>query len=82
MHQEKKMFYGNLFYFQSQKYDYKWIPEDQNLEITGFWKTAKNVPGLAKKQANFFAIFVKRAIKPLGKLVRTKKKDCKNLFSS
>ena len=29
-----------------------------------------------------FAIFVKRPIKPLGKLVRTQKTDCKNLFSS
>ena len=70
-----------FFIFSRKKYDYKWIPEDQNLEITGFWKTAKNVPGLAKKQANFFAIFVKREIKPLGKLVRTQKTDYKNLFS-
>ena len=43
----EKMFYSNFFYFQSQKYEYKWIPEEQNMEITGFRETAKNVPGLA-----------------------------------
>ena len=43
---------------------------------------AKNVPDSVKKTAkDFFGHFVKRPIKPLGKLVRTQKTDCKNLFS-
>ena len=42
---------------------------------------AKNVPDSVKKTAkDFFGHFVKRPIKPLGKLFRTQKTDCKNLF--
>ena len=39
-----------------------------------FWETAKNVSGVA--------IFVKRPMKPLGKIFRTQKTDCKNIFFS
>ena len=63
-------------------WDEQLIPKDQNLPITGFWETAKNVTWLAKKRQNFSAIFVKRPIKPLGKPIRTQKTDCKNLFLS
>ena len=44
-------------------------------------RKAKNVARSAKEAAKFFlAIFVKRPIKPQGKLVQTQKTDCKNLF--
>ena len=38
--------------------------------------------GKENGQILFWPFFVKRPIKPLGKLVRTQKTDCKNLFSS
>ena len=36
MHQEKKMYYGNFFYFRAQKCIQNQIPEDQNRAIKGF----------------------------------------------
>ena len=43
---------------------------------------AKNVPDSVKKTAkDFFGHFVKRPIKPLGKLVRTQKNRFQNFFS-
>ena len=58
-------------------------PKDQNPPKRGFRETAKNQRGSAKKKAKIFlAFFVKKPIKPLGKLVRNQKTGCKNLFSS
>ena len=36
MHQEKKIHYGNFFYFCAHEYIYKRIPKDENPPMKGF----------------------------------------------
>ena len=56
-------------------------PKDQNPPKRGFRETAKNQRGSAKKKAKFFlAFFVKKPIKPLGKLVRNQKNRLQESF--
>ena len=43
---------------------------------------AKNVLFMVQNTLETFRVFVKRPIKPVGKIFRTQKTDCQNLFSS
>ena len=56
-------------------------PKDQNPPKRGFRETAKNQRGSAKNKAKIFlAFFVKKPIKPLGKLVRNQKNRLQESF--
>ena len=74
----EKMFYGNYFIFSRKNMNTNGFQKIKIWKSQDLEKRPKTCPGWPKQQANFFAIFVKRAIKPLGKIFRAQGKIRQN----
>ena len=69
MHQEKKMFHGNFFIFVQKNINRNGFQKIKIGPVENFEKRPKtDKVGQKNDQKVFMAIFVKRQIKPLGKI--------------